>query len=204
MAMKKSEIASVVLAQEGPVRVRAHRIDSRSMSLEMGIDFEKAEVPDRLYYSDYCDVKRGRVGINIIFGRLEPDGNRLRTQVEIAFPEDQFVKQLWSNSRGLHETVRGHVDGRLPSKVHAEGTDKVQTFRSNNVFMAVLGDEAVMDFYYISPGDIHFVAVKKRREVHLEPVIRIAVNTAIMFEFLEACRPLAEELAPIVEKQDAK
>jgi hypothetical protein len=167
------------------------------MLLEMGIDYEKAEEPDRSYYADYCDVKRGRVGVNFIFGRLEPGGTQLRSQVEIAFPEDQFVRQLWNSSRGIHGTVRDYVSGQLPARVVVQNTDKVQTLRANNVFMAILGHDAVLDFYYISPGDIHFVTMKKRKEVHLEPVIRIAMNTAIMFEFFEKCSPVADELADL-------
>ena len=173
------------------------------MTLELGIDFEKAEVPDRFYYADYCDVKRGRVGVNMIFGRLEPGGGpQLRSQVEIAFPEDQFIRQFWQSSRDMHETVRQHVGGQLPPAVEVQKTDKTQTFRANNVFMAMLGDEAVVDYYYISPGDIHFAAMKKRTEVHLEPVVRIALNTVIMFEFLEKCHPVAEELKDVLKRED--
>jgi hypothetical protein len=190
--------AAAAETARGPVRLRATPSGQNGMMLlEMGIDYEKAEVPDRSYYCDYCNVKRGRVGINFIFGRLEPGGNQLRSQVEIAFPEDQFIRQLWHSSRGVHESVRNYVDGQLPPHVEVGSTDKVQTVRANNVFMAMLGHEAVMDFYYISPGDIHFVSLKKRREVHLEPVIRIALNTSILFEFLEKCRPFADELAEL-------
>jgi hypothetical protein len=201
MAMSKSLVpmAAFDLSSQGPVRLRGYRTSNNTMALEMGVDYEKAEVPDRFYYADYCDVIRGRVGVNFIFGRLEPGGNRLRSQVEIAYPEDQFIRQLWKSSREIHETVRKQVGGKMPPPVNAESTDKTQTFRSNNVFMAVLGDEAVMDFYYVSPGDIHFAAVKKRKDIHLEPVIRIALNTAIMFEFFEKCRPSAEQLTPLVD-----
>lgn len=203
--MSRSLVAGepIELSHQGPVRLRAFRSGSNSMSLELGIDYEKAEIPDRFYYADYCDVKRGRVGVNLIFGRLEPGGQQLRTQVEIAMPEDQFMRQLWRSSRDMHEIVRKRVAGQLPPSVEVLHTDKIQAFRANNVFMAMLGHEAVMDYYYISPGDIHFVAAKKRKDVHLEPVIRIALNTAIMFEFFEKCRPVAEELKDL-ETEDAE
>jgi hypothetical protein len=119
MTMSKAVLPStgLELSHQGPVRIRVFRSGSHTISLEMGVDYEKAEVPDRFYYADYCDVKRGRVGVNLIFGRLEPGGPRLRSQVEIAFPEDQFVRALWRSSRDLNETVRKHAGGQLPPSI---------------------------------------------------------------------------------------
>jgi hypothetical protein len=184
----------------GPVRLRVSKSDKDTLYLELGVDYERAEVPQRFYYADYCNVLQGRVGLSFIFGKLVPGTSELRTKVEITFPEQLFVRQLWQSSRHLHETTRKLVGDRLlPPVDTVTDTDKVQSFRSNNVFMAVLGDEAVMDFYYISPGDIHFVSAQKRTDVNLDPVIRVVLATAVLFEFLEKCASFAEKLKDLVE-----
>jgi hypothetical protein len=72
-----------------------------------------------------------------------------------------------------------------------EDTDKVQTFRANNVFMGAFGEESVMDFYYLSPRDMHQATQgKKEGNFTLEPVIRVAMGTVLIFEFLEKCGAL--------------
>ena len=163
--------------------------------MEIGIDYAKAEVPERFYYADYCDVQKARGGYSLLFGKLEPGTQKLRTKIEVAYPVEMFRLQLWGNSRDFHAIVRtaaGKVD--FPPIEQVEDTDKVQSFRSNNVFMASWGEESVLDFYYISPRDIHYVRHQQAREIALEPVVRVVLPTALMFEFLEKCRPYAEEL----------
>lgn len=189
----------------GPVHFRAKRLADDVMAIEMGVDYEKAPVPERFYYADMCDVVKDRVGLSLQFGKLIPGTSQLRTKVEIGFPEDQFVRQLWRSSRSFHETVRRIVNGVLPPEIMKLGvTDKVQALRSNNVFMAVIGNEAVMDFYYISPGDIHYVQAQKKHEVQLEPVIRIMLGTAVLYEFLEKCRPYADEFSALLLDEEHK
>lgn len=161
--------------------------------MEMGIDYSRADVPERAYYADYCDVQKARVGYSLLFGKLIPGTSKLRTKVEVSFPEDMFRRQLWGTSRDFHETVRTAAEKtKLPPVENVEDTDKVQTFRSNNVFMGMWDGESLADFYYISPRDIHFLRIKKKAEVSLEPVVRIVMATALLYEFLEKCRPYAE------------
>src|SRR5579872_2046749 len=93
------------ISSRGPVRIRLLGGDEHGQLLEFAIDYEKAEVPDRAYYADYCDVARGRFGYDLIFGRLVPgEPPRLRTKIEVAFPRDMFLKQLWGSSREFHKT----------------------------------------------------------------------------------------------------
>jgi len=54
-------------------------------------------------------------------------------------------------------------------------------------------ERAVLDFYYISPGDIHLAQIKKRSDVPLEPVVRVVISSPLLYEFLEMCKPLAEK-----------
>jgi hypothetical protein len=191
---------SVVAQPKGPVRLRFTE-DVNGAFLEIGIDYERAEVPDRRYYADYCNVVQARSGISFVFGRLVPGESALRTKVEISFPETLFVGQLWKSSRTLHENLAKDFGGKLPPLPgELQDTDKVQGFRANNVFMAAIGDDSIMDFYYIAPPDIHFVRSGKRSDVHLEPIVRIALPTTLMIECLEQCRPHVERLRHVVEE----
>ena len=185
---------SIVAQPKGPVRLRFTESGDQTF-LELGVDYEKAEVPDRRYYADYCKVVESRSAITLIFGRLDPSNSALRTKVEISFPETLFLTQLWQSSREAHENLEKQLSGKRISPVEEpQETDKVQGFRANNVFMSAVSDDAILDFYYIAPPDIHFVRIGKRSDAYLEPIIRIALGTPLMLEFLDQCRPQAERI----------
>jgi len=173
--------------------------------MEVGIEYSKAQVPERSYYADYCEIERGRTGLSFFFGKLVPGTSKLRTKIEIAFPDEMVLKQLWYSSRNFHDTVRKTAElFNLEPVEQVEDTDKVQTFRANNVLMAAWGEEAVMDFYYLCPRDVHQAPKVARTEVDLEPIVRVVLSTALIFEFLEKCRPHIERLksAGVLQPQE--
>jgi hypothetical protein len=187
-------------AQKGPVRLRFVRskTDANITMVGLALDYSKAEAPSRAYYADYCDVVGARAGYSLFFGKLVAGTNRLRTEVEIAFPEDMFVRQLWASTRSIHASVEAAWKQKPLEPVNAPTeTDKVQTFVSNNVFMAILGEESLLDFFYIAPSEVHFFRTGHRSEVLLEPVIRITLPTSLVFEFLEKCRRFVDKIPEI-------
>jgi hypothetical protein len=178
----------------GPVQIRVNQSGQLIMA-EIGIDFSKADVPDRSYYADHCEVQRARAGISLLFGKLAPKCDHLRTQVDIIFPDDLFVKQLWGSTRDMHQQLESSVfKGRLDHVGEVASTDKVQTFRANNVFIGIWTDEVVADFYYLSPRDLHYVRTGAQAEVGLEPVLRIVMSSGLLLEFFDKCRILVSEL----------
>jgi len=184
----------VVARPQGPVRVRFVE-NARGAAVEIGVAYEEAEVPERRFYADYCDVIKARSGFSLVFGRLAPGTHALRTQVEVSFPESLFYNQLREHPQKLYEAIQNQIgDETLPTIEKPIETDKVQGFRANNVFMAMLGEDAIADFYFIAPSEIHLLHSGKRAQAYLEPVIRIVMPTALMFEFLQKARNQAERL----------
>lgn len=183
--------------QKGPVRLEIVRsqVELNTALVRFALDYSKAASPERAYYADYCEVVKARSGYSFFFGKLVPGSAQLRTKVEIAFPEDMFVQQLWRSSVPLRDVAKGLWEkAPLESIGQVKETEKVQTFRANNVFVAMLGEESLMDFYYLAPSEIHFVRSGQRAQVHLEPVIRITLPSAMVHEFWEKCRVFIEKI----------
>jgi hypothetical protein len=173
--------------------MRVTNIGQDKNLVEMRIDYEKAETPTKAYYADYSDVYRGRGGISLVFGKLKPGTSELRNKVEIVLSEDAFVRQMWKNSREVYEAAKTEFDRRPLDPIQASDTEVAQAFKASAVLMVGMGEEAVMDFYYIAPSDVHFAFSKKRPEVHLDPVIRIVLSGSLLFEVLDKCRVVAEQ-----------
>jgi hypothetical protein len=173
-------------AQSGPVRIRITQTAEEQGLVEMWLDYEKAQVPDRAYFADYVDVVEGRADITLVFGRLKPGTSKLRSQVEISFSRES-MGQLWLSARDLHAVLEKGNKRELPPVEEVEASELVHTSRANNVFMAVMGEESILDFYYIAPSEIHFVKMGRRDNVNLEPVIRISAPSPLVLEFLNKC-----------------
>lgn len=153
---------------------------------QIAVDYQHAPIPERSYYADYCDIQRARSGFGLFFGKLITGSSKLRTKIEIDFPEEMFTKQWWNSSREFHKVIQTAAETmHFPPMEEVEDTDKVQTFRSNNVCMVAMGEEALMDFYYLSPRDVQ---QQYRGSPGLEPVIRVVMPTPLILEFLEKCR----------------
>lgn len=191
-----SPAQAIVTSSRGPVSVRVVQAGPNPSQalVEIAVDYRNAEIPGRAYFADYCEVQKGRFGYTLLFGKLVPGKNALRTEIEITFPQEMFVRQLWVSSRELHEVVKQLSAKQAPVRRDSvESTDKVQTFRSNNVFMGVWGEDSVLDFYYLSPKDMHGLQTRHKSDVSLEPVVRVVMDTQLLDEFLEQCRPFAAQ-----------
>jgi hypothetical protein len=161
----------------------------------MGVDYSLAPVPERAYYADYCNVARSRVAITLTFGKLAGSQKKLRTKIEIVFPEAMFQKQLWGTTAPVREVIDRSVDGKVLAPLGEIDSDpeKVQTFRANNVFVAVWIEEGVLDFYYISPRDGYVLQVKDGSQIGLEPVVRVVLDMPVMKEFFDQCVQFVSE-----------
>ncbi len=196
--------AALASTSNKPVTVRIVNASPEGTTVEMAVNYRNVDVPNRSYFADYCDVQKGRAGYSLVFGKLEAGGATLRTKIEVTFPREMFLRLLWGTTRGIHAILEKLPLQKLEPTNASVNTDKVQTFRANNLFMGLWGEDAVLDFYYMSPKAMGDLAVQPKVDVELEPIIRVAMDTALLYEFLEKCRPFVEgnsEASPLMSVQ---
>jgi hypothetical protein len=176
---------AVEITKSGPVSLRVREIDPANSVLELAVDYEKADIPARAYASDFCQVIKTQIEYVIVFGKLAPGTVKLRNKVEISFQRHAFGHQLWNSTRPLETALREHYTSDAISIRDFTDTDVVQSFRSNNAFMACLGEEGLVDFYYIPPNEIDYVRRGRRQKVTLDPVLRIVMSAPLLLYFIE-------------------
>jgi hypothetical protein len=195
MKNKRMQLTPANLASTStkPVSLRMVSANALGATVEISINYRNVEVPGRAYFADYCDVQRGRAGYSLVFGKLEPGGSALRTKIEVTYPKEMFLRVLWASSRTIHAMLEQLPLERLKPINPSTQTDKVQTFRANNVFMGIWSEDAVLDFYYMSPRELGDIGGQQKVGAELEPIVRVAMETVLLLEFLEKCRPFVEE-----------
>jgi hypothetical protein len=163
--------------------------------VQVNVDYTIAPIPTQAYLADYVAVRPHRTGFVLVFGKLNGAGDALRTQIEVIFPKQTFNSQLWQSSVPLRDTLfkLNGVTANM-SRPELPDAEKTQTVAANNVFMATTLEEAVLDFYYLSPRGIFFANVTQSNDVgDLEAVIRISTDASLLREFLDRCKPYVEE-----------
>ena len=134
----------------------------------------------------------------LIFGKLDhPNVERLRNKIEVYFPAEIFVRQLWKSSRDFQKVLeeyveKSHAQAVGPGVVSAQ-TDKVQTLHSNNVLMVLNAGHCIMDFFYISAKDL-WVKPLKNEAIGIEALVRVITSGAVVLGFLRECDRIAGEL----------
>ena len=187
---------------KGPVRYIVHRSGQpNSSEVSISVDYTEVPVPQLYYVADFFEVHDLGTSVLLVFGKRDgPQTSRLRTKLEVYFPINLFVAQLWASSRVFHKSLQEELAQQdlaspsLPS-IGDDGAEKVQTIQANNVLIARTGWEAVLDFYILSAREIA-LKTRKKKPVALEPLARINfISLTLLLEFLNECDRVAEPLA---------
>jgi hypothetical protein len=210
--LAKQLIKAAATNRQGPVRYVVHETPAGEPAMvTLGVAYDEAPVPEHYYVADYYQLVVGDFSVLLIFGKLDhPQQDRLRNKVEIYFPVDNFVRQLWGTSRAFQTSLEKYVatnraEPLRPSSVSAQ-TDKVQTLQSNNALIVQSASDCMIDFFYISPKDL-WLKPMKSEPIGMEALVRVMVTASLMLGFLQECdreaRQLVDRLGIKLEDENA-
>jgi len=200
--IKKSDIIG-----SGPVQ---YMIGKPGGALSLKVDYSEAPVPPHYYVADYFYVKLVGFRVLIVFGKFDEAGKELRNKLEIYIPVTSFLRQMHVSSREFHQTLREAATKFQFQPIGAGSLDvgldknqgKVQSIQSNNVLMAFVDMDCMLDFFYLSPRELHFNP-PKRKDIELQALIRVMIDPPTMLGLLNECEIIAKELeAKLPKGQD--
>lgn len=164
---------------------------------KLAMPTELAE-PDTAFLADYATSVVDRDELRFYFSKSHPFSGRATMLVEVSFGLQQFVDNVWPSIQGrFFDGVRLYCtaqrgqdwDQRIPE--HLE--DAVyQDRRASTMQASYAGDDAVIDFYWLSTRDMSNVIQGHSRDVRVHPVLRVVIPTCTMWRCLEVC---AERIA---------
>jgi hypothetical protein len=203
MAQKIIKSTSQVLHGSGAVRYRTANSAEGQLFVAFQVDYSAARVPEHFYVADYLEVHNIDPVVLLVFGkRIAPDVDDLRNKLEVYFPSQHFVTQLWRGSRDFHKALRGWCAEFQLNAVSAppikSSTATVKTIHANNALMVLAGGESLIDFFYLSPKDVSLKA-PKGEDIQLMPLVRVLLAPNLLLGLLNACEPIVHALTPKYE-----
>ena len=196
--MKQQLVKADHYNRSGPVRYVVQETGGKTSMISLGVAYEEAPEPANYYVADSYQIIEQGLDVLMIFGKIDhPNLQKLRNKIEIYFPAEMFVRQLWHGSRDFESTLGNyveqiHMQAVGPSAVSLEA-DKVQTFHSNNVLMVLSGGHCIMDFFYISAKDL-WLKPPKNEPIGIEALVRVIVPATFVLGFLRECDKIAKDL----------
>ncbi len=156
---------------------------------QIKFDFSHLPEPPLYYYAD-CLALRVDVDNQMVilsFGRSEGERKQFTDHVEVVMPTDKLFGDFWRSARDIEATVDQILQTRgwsaFPFRMEPPSA-ATQTFYANLLFMAVGMGESSLDFYQLSPRQIHFAKSGLLKEIQVLPVLRVAISSALSKQFL--------------------
>jgi len=85
--------------------------------------------------------------------------------------------------------------------VSSPDSQATTTLFANTIFAAVGEGESTLDFYHLPPREVHLAKTQKR-DMQIQPTVRVIMSSVVTKHFFDALRPHAERqsVPPVMER----
>jgi hypothetical protein len=176
--------------------------------IEIKIDFGFVPTPASYYYADslLLNLDQDLCMSVLSFGRRDASTNKFADRIDVAIPTKSLFGPFWVSSREVEKNVDKVLETSGVSvpkpKPISSPESLAPTVFANTIFAAVGETESTLDFYHLSPREIHLAKTQKK-DIQLQPIIRVIVSTVLTKIFFDTLRPYAERgegLPPLVQR----
>lgn len=176
------------------------------------IDMAKLPTPTQVYDADYAWIEHRPGDLRMFFAKQSRnDSATLRTRLELRYPPENLVFQLWHNSREFHAKMRAFADkwpqDRTRDEVSPERMPaaKEHSEWANFEAMAHAGTEASIDFYTVpASGIARFIAGQGSAGLKMVPIVRIQMTIFELTRLLDSMEPVVAEIQSYLPARDAR
>ena len=165
--------------------------------MQIKIDFGQIPEPSQYYYyadSLFLTTEDPLRMAHLSFGRREGNTDKFADRIEIVMPRKSLFSQFWLSAREVESTVDKILQSTAAAwsmrPISAPGAPAVTLF-ANMIFVAVGEGESILDFYHLSQRQVHFAKTEKR-DMQVQPTVRVIMSTVLTKYLFNALRPYAE------------
>ena len=180
---------------KGGVRYRLPEGDGGP--IEIRIDYGLVAPPPSYFYADVLGLRVDRPLLMVVlsFGRRSQSGDKISERIDIVMPEEALFQGFWKSTRNVEEVVDkilGQLRKQPPERRLTMGEEPAITLFANNIFVAVGNSETSLDFYHLSPRDVH-LAKTRRYDISMQPIARIIMSTLLVKTFFRLLEPYVQQ-----------
>lgn len=175
--------------------------------IQVKIDFGQVPPPLNYYYADslYLRIDEEQRMAILSFGQRNENTDKFSNRIDVVMPIKSLTGPFWTSSRPVESTLDKLLEASGPTgeirPIAPPDTEAVTLF-ANMIFLAIGEGESTLDFYHLPPREVH-LAKTERKNMELQPTIRVIMSSVLTKHFFNALRPHAQgvaDSAPVPER----
>ncbi len=196
---RKIKAQDLQLAREGEgysIHIERHiePLPNGTLRETWGLDLAAAPVPPRQFWADSATVVYRDERIRWLFGQRRETDHSLCSLVAIT-QSPTTVPDFLKSCGGMTKDMEGFVAAKgltLPRPLVLEKEpDQRVVLVANVIAVAFAGDEAVLDFYNMSPRTKSDVRRMGQASAPIDPIVRISLRTTLVMTLLNELQGIA-------------
>lgn len=170
--------------------------DPITIGLDQSINIDPMNLlaPSNVYDADFAWIVHRPGALSLFFAKRRiGENNSLRTRLEVRYPPENLVKNLWPRTRDFHDRLQKFIakwpkdeerDQQNPMKWAAE---KDHSEWANFETIAHAGTEASLDFYLLPPwGVAQFCMGRGSSQLTVVPIVRVQMTVFELGRLLDS------------------
>jgi hypothetical protein len=201
---KKSPKPQQVFGKNGVFYTFPH---SNQEQIQIRVDFSQVPSPPNYYYADslHLGVDQEQRMVILSFGQRNPNTDKFSNRIDVVMPLKSLIGSFWLSSRPVETTLDKLLEASgltgETRPISSPDTEAMTLF-ANMIFLAVGDGESTLDFYHLAPREVHLAKTQKK-DMELEPTVRVIMSSVLTKHFFNTLRPYAEgasDSAPVLER----
>lgn len=161
--------------------------------IEIRIDFGQVPEPTNYYYADSLLLRldeEQHIAI-LSFGRRDENTNKFAQRIDVAMPMKSLFGPVWASLEAIESTLDQILEvsgGAAKVRPVTSEESAAATLFANTIFAALGDGESAVDFYHLSPRDVH-LAKTQRANMQIHAVVRVMMSSVLTKHLFDTLRP---------------
>lgn len=173
--------------RQSPPRKGNEEMSGRQREI-ISVDVSKLIRPATSVFASRCAAVDRHLVYEFDFFDFQEESDLRSPVARVMFPVDSLIDHFWRNSRDFGLQCRHLLDeaGIPPEPIGQKAglvrSDVVVSSNLSSMYRA--GVESIIDFYYISPRDIHFARLQAKKP-EIQGVLRVQLPLTVLVGILD-------------------
>lgn len=166
--------------------------------IHITIDFSQVPSPANYFYADSLYVRMdNELHTSVLsFGLRNENTNKFLRRFDVVMPTNSVMGPFWASAKQIEPVLDRVLEmSRLTREARPisppDPDPQVLTLFANMIFLAIGEGESTLDFYHLTPREVHLAKTQKA-DMQLKAIVRVILSSTLTKHFFNLLRPFAE------------